>query len=73
MSIVFLGVGFVPAFKLLPQVQTLIPTVMDDLSKKYQKGRWKKYEGKPSEWHAIAFVRKRRGWSDVNPKWLPSE
>ena len=57
----------------IPQVETLIPTVLDDLSKKYQKGRWKKYEGKPSEWRAIAFVRKRRGWSDVNPKWLPSE
>ena len=57
----------------IPQVETLIPTVLDDLSKKYQKGRWKKYEGKPSEWRAIAFVRKRRGSSDVNPKWLPSE
>ena len=55
----------------IPQVETLIPIVLDDLTRKYQKGRWKRYEGKPAEWKAIAFVRKRKGWSDINPKWLP--
>jgi len=55
----------------IPQVETLIPIVLDDLTRKYQKGRWKRYEGKPAEWKAIAFVRKRKGWSDINPNWLP--
>ena len=55
----------------IPQVETLIPIVLDDLTRKYQKGRWLRYEGKPAEWKAIAFVRKKKGWSDANPKWLP--
>ena len=50
----------------------LIPIVLDDLTRKYQKGRWLRYEGKPAEWKAIAFVRKRKGWSDINPNWLPT-
>ena len=27
---------------------------------------------KEAEWKAIAFVRKRKGWSDINPNWLPT-
>ena len=41
---------------IIPPVQTLIPTVLDYQSKKYQKGRWEKYEAKLNEWKAIASM-----------------
>ena len=54
-----------------PSLDALAELVIDELDRKYQGERWKKYVDQPSEFIAITWLRAKKGWDHVRPTGLP--
>ena len=54
-----------------PSIEALEELLVDEFDRKYGRQKWKKYEEHPAEFLAIAWLRMKKGWNHINPRWLP--